>query len=432
MENENIDKLLKRDSSDSRTIRQKESVQKWIKNRCKGTVVATTGFGKTTVGLEIVLRFRDKNPQSRITVVVPTDALKKQWEKKLYEIGIFFFYEVLVINSAIMRSRIDTDLLIVDEIHRMASPTFQKLFEICKPPMILGLTATFERLDGKETLIQKYCPVVDSVPNKDARTQGWVADYKEYKVILDVPDINVYKEYNKVFLQHFSYFNFDFNTAMNCVKSKLARDKYAKMMCNGNPALLKEASKECSAHAFQFMRMLQARKLFIQNHPKKLEIAKLILKHRPNAKAITFNANIEQCEKYGFGYIVHSGKTKKKNRLTLEEFNDLDSGVIHSSKMLNEGVDLKGVNLAIILYNTSSNTERIQRIGRAIRKEGSKVAEVFSIIINETVEMNWDKKSSKGLSSITINEDQLLDVLEHRDLDLQERETAQQQFLFTF
>lgn len=119
MENENIDELLKRDSSDSRTIRQKESVQKWIKNRCKGTVVATTGFGKTTIGLEVILRFRDKNPQSRITVVVPTDVLRKQWEKKLYEIGIFFFYEVLVINSAIMRSRIDTDLLIVDKFCRV-------------------------------------------------------------------------------------------------------------------------------------------------------------------------------------------------------------------------------------------------------------------------------------------------------------------------
>lgn len=317
------------------------------------------------------------------------------------------------------------------EIHRMASPTFQKLFEICKPPMILGLTATFERLDGKETLIQKYCPVVDSVLNKDARTQGWVADYKEYKVVIEVPDIDVYQSYNQAFLKHFSYFGFDFNLAMKCVTSKPARDQYTRLV-NPDAKDLKEASKECSAHAFQFMRMLQARKLFIQNHPKKLEIAKLILEHRPDAKAITFNANIEQCEKYGFGYIVHSGKTKKKNRLTLEEFNDLDSGVIHSSKMLNEGVDLKGVNLAIILYNTSSNTERIQRIGRAIRKEGSKVAEVFSIIIKDTVEMNWDKKSSKGLSSITITESELLDVLNNKPINKIEKEAKQQQFLFTF
>ena len=37
------------------------------------------------------------------------------------------------------------------------------------------------------------------------------------------------------------------------------------------------------------------------------------------------------------GYVMHSGQTKKKNRLTLEEFNKLDCGVIHSGKMLNEG-----------------------------------------------------------------------------------------------
>lgn len=382
--------------------------------------------------MDIIKRFFDKNPQKRVVVIVPTNVLKEQWEKKLYDEGIVFFIEVLVVNTAITLPKIDCSLMVIDEAHRMASTTFRKIFELSTAKMILGLTATFERLDGQEEIINKYCPVIDTVTVKEAREHGWVSEYKEYKVILDVPDINIYKEYNKVFLQHFSYFNFDFNTAMNCVKSKSARDKYAKMMCNGNPSLLKEASKECSAHAFQFMRMLQARKQFIQNHPKKLKIAKLILKHRPDAKAITFNANIEQCEKYEYGYIAHSGKTKKKNRITIEEFNDLSSGVIHTAKMLDEGVDIKGVNLAIILYNTSSNTQRIQRIGRAIRKEGNKRTEIFSILINETVEMNWDKKSSKGLSSITINEDQLLDVLEHRDLDLQEKETIQQQFLFTF
>jgi superfamily II DNA or RNA helicase len=34
--------------------------------------------------------------------------------------------------------------------------------------MILGLTATLERLDGKEYIIKEYCPVCDEVTIEDA------------------------------------------------------------------------------------------------------------------------------------------------------------------------------------------------------------------------------------------------------------------------
>ena len=129
---------------------------------------------------------------------------------------------------------------------------------------------------------------------------------------------------------------------------------------------------------------------------------------------------------------MHSGQTKKKNRLTLEEFNTLETGVIHSGKMLNEGADIQGVNLGIILYNTSSATERIQRIGRAIRKEGEKTSEIFSLVIKGTVEENWLKKSAKGLKGTYINEDQLLDVLNYNNLDKKETLIEDSNYLFTF
>ena len=58
--------------------------------------------------------------------------------------------------------------------------------------------------------------------------------------------------------------------------------------------------------------------------------------------------------------------------------------------MLTEGLDCPGLSLAIILHNTSSPTERIQKIGRVIRKEANKQAEVFSLVIKNTdAEMQW-------------------------------------------
>ena len=44
------------------------------------------------------------------------------------------------------------DFVIVDEFHHAAAPTYQKLLEYYQPRILLGLTATPERMDGKSVL----------------------------------------------------------------------------------------------------------------------------------------------------------------------------------------------------------------------------------------------------------------------------------------
>ena len=53
-----------------------------------------------------------------------------------------------------------------------------------------------------------------------------------------------------------------------------------------------------------------------------------------------------------------------ENRMTLEEFSKLKTGVINTAKSLDEGADIKGLNLAIILCNTSSQTQKTQRVDK--------------------------------------------------------------------
>ncbi len=347
----------------------------------------------------------------------------------------------MIINTAV-KSNFYCDFLILDECHVYAADTFFKIFEVCKPQMILGLTATFERLDGRQELIAKYCPIVDIITVKEATSKGWLAEYKEYKVLLDV-DLTDYQIANTSFMEHFAFFDFNFEVAMGCMAgitrggklvkaSRQCIKEYAKFV-QPNPIFEKSIIAETAAHAFAWGRALKARKEFVKNHPKKIEISNLILANRPDSKALTFNATIAQCEKFKSGFIIHSGNTKKKNKLTMEEFCDLDIGVAHTSKILNAGADIPGLNLAIINSNSSSSTERIQRIGRIIRKEGSKQSEVFSLILRGTMEENWFKKSSVGLSHIEVNEAELIDILEGKEL-FQKQEVVQeaQQFLFTF
>ena len=57
---------------------------------------------------------------------------------------------------------------------------------------------------------------------------------------------------------------------------------------------------------------------------------------------------------------------------------------------------------------------------------------MFSLVIKNTMEEQWFKKSSQGLSSVTINEEELLRLLKGENLNKQEKVQETGQFLFTF
>ena len=295
----------------TRGERQALAIQKWKDNKCRGTLVGCTGVGKTKTALDAIERVIAKNPTVKVVIVVPTQILQDQWIEKLDERGLVFNIDVLVLNTAAKRP-FYCNMLVVDEVHRAAAEELSQMFLNCKPVFVLGLTATYERLDGREKIIlDKFCPVIDEIPLEEAEKNGWVSPYKEYKVMIDV-DLTEYNKANQAFLEHFAFFNFDWKNAMSCVQNETFRKNYA--------YLLGTTIKEVTARAFAWNRAMQFRKKFIANHPKKIEIAKKILEARKNTKVITFNSSIKQCEAYGFGYVIHSEKKKKENKAILDEF----------------------------------------------------------------------------------------------------------------
>lgn len=408
----------------SRDERQEQARIRWIKNKCRGTFEFATGFGKTFTAIKCIKSIVDKYPQFRVLVVVPTDNLKLQWISRLDDNQLSLNTEVQVVNTVIKHNWKCT-ILVIDEAHRYASTTFQEIFNKVEYKYILGLTATFERLDGKHEIIAKYCPVIDKVSTEEALINGWLSKFKEYQVIIEVDDIDKYKAYNKEFTEHFEFFNYDFDLAMSMLGKYgfINRAKYRDELCsslNTNDSSFektrKEIFKNITYHAVGFIRAIQNRKSFIYNHPKKIEIARKIIEARKDSKIITFSNNVKMAESIGYGS-VYTGKTgtKKKNRITLEEFNDCTSGVINSCAKLNEGADIKGLSVAIILGLDSSETKSVQRRGRAIRKEDNKVAEIFNIVIDQTVETKWFTNSHKNSPYITIDEKGLDDVLNGKD-----------------
>lgn len=418
----------------TRTERQQEAIRCWIKAKGKGTVEGCTGFGKTRMGLITIKALLKKYPQFRILVVVPTTALKDQWQVQLDEWGFSFNSEVQVINTVI-KHKWSCDLLILDECHRFSSNDFSQIFNCVKYKLILGLTATFERLDGKHYIMEKYCPIVDRITFLEASANGWVSDYKEYIVLLDVDNIEEYKALNKEWTEHYEFFQFNFDLAMSMVKpnvgwkNKLA---YRDIIYKGDDEQKKkDILKAINYHSIRFTQTMQLRKSFVNNHPKKIEIAKRIIEKRSDKKIITFSNNVKMAESIGIGD-VYTGKVSKKRSATMiEDFAKQSTGVLNTVKKADEGIDIPGLSVAIILGTDSSETKARQRRGRTVRKEDNKVAEVFYLVIKDTVESKWVKNNHKtDKNYITVDEKGLEQVLNGEQPDLYKPKLGELMFRF--
>ena len=394
----------------SRDERQAQSVYKWLKNKGKGCLECCTGYGKSRCALIAIKKVLSKYPQLRVLIVVPTELLKNQWLGHIEHNQLQLNVEVAIINS-VAKNGAQCDMLIIDEIHVVPAETFSNIFKTVKYKLILGLTATFERLDGKHKLLEKYCPIVDTVTVQEALLNGWVSKYNEYLVIIDVEDIDIYKEANREFNEHFEFFQWDFSLAMS-MKDHNVRWSYCKQMFPGDYEKQKEYHKAVMYHYTGFMRTMRTRTQFIYNHPQKVNITREIIKYRPDKKIITFCANTKIADSIGEGWVYTGKKGKKKNRITLEEFSSHQSGVLNTCRLAETGMDIAGLSVGIMLGVNSSTTKATQTRGRVIRKEPNKIAEYFTLVINDTVELKWWEKShEKDTNIIKIDVENLMHLL---------------------
>ena len=403
----------------TRDERQAESLRSWLRNKGKGCIEGCTGYGKTRIGINAIEKVMTKYPSLSVIVVVPTDVLKSQWSRLLDERGLSLNCKVMIINTA-SKTLEKCDLLILDEIHKFAADQFSQVFKTIKYKLILGLTATIERLDGKHELLKRYCPVVDTVTIEVAKASGWVSDFTEYQVIITANDIDNYRQYNKDFIKHFEYFDFDFGLAMSMIGPRGLQNRLAyrdKLCPDGSKEEKSTILKEIMYHSMGFMHAMQDRKKFIHNHPQKIEVAREIIKHRADKKIITFAANTKMAEAIGVGYVYTGKEGKTKNRITIEEFMKLDKGVINSCKLAIEGFDCPGLSVGIVLGVDSSATKAIQSTGRVVRKEGTKYSEMFTLVMENTVEEEWFRKSHPKGDYVTIDVENLIKMLKGESWD---------------
>lgn len=310
--------------------------------------------------------------------------------------------------NTIIRHHYDVDLLVLDEVHLVPTPSFINIFNTVKYKYFFGLTATWERLDHHEVWLEQYTFICDQITIKEAVENNWLSEYRNYKVNLKV-DLTQYNEYNQKFQNLFAIFDHDFKLAMELIQKPNKVKIWAK----------RKGIDEKNARGYlaAWMKMLRNRKNFIQSHPKKIEVAEKILNARKDKKSITFSATIKDAERFKkYGFVLHSKQKKKENQAVIEAFNACEKGNLASSKAANQGLDIKGLSVGICTAVNSSKITKTQSLGRIIRKEGDKIAEMFTLVLKGTQDENWFYNANQGQPYLEIDEQQLDDILNYKDV----------------
>ena len=352
-----------------------EALEKWRQSKGRAILTAPTRFGKSFLAIKAIEHFLSKNPKSPVIIGVPSKPLQLQWYHFINDRGLYG--QVRVLTYDFILNKVDkVPLLILDEVHCSFSKEYINIYTKVKFKFFIGLTATLYRLDGREKLITKHIPVIEICNREEAVKNNWIETYKEYKVILDVEDYDTYIQHDQKFQKYFSFFNFDFDTAMACVKSRNSREA----MANFKRCKL-EIVNACS---FGFNRELHARINFVQSHPKKITLVNKILESRKHRKIIIFSPTIELSKKFG-NLHYNSDMPPSKQKKVLNTFYNLSEGVLSTVDSLSMGVDLNGCNTGIILSHNSSNIEKEQKIGRLLSKrEDNLIPEVFTFVLKKT------------------------------------------------
>ena len=156
-------------------ILDKLDAERTVRNHWRNLVVAATGTGKTVISALDYKRFKKQNPGKpcRLLFVAHREEILQQSLVTFRAVlrdanfGAMFvgnhrpesidhlFMSIQTFNSQSFTEKTSPDFydyIIVDEFHHAAAPIYQKLLAYYQPKILLGLTATPERMDGKSIL----------------------------------------------------------------------------------------------------------------------------------------------------------------------------------------------------------------------------------------------------------------------------------------
>jgi superfamily II DNA or RNA helicase len=360
---------------------QTGAVAAWRAAGFRGVVVLPTGAGKTLVAH---LAIADR--QRSALVVTPTLDLVRQWHDGLRAafgtaIGIVGGgdYDVQSItvttyDSAYLHMEhlgCRFGLVVFDECHHLPGESYALSARFCLAPFRLGLTATPERSDGRDSVLDELVGPI--VYRKDIVEMAgeYLSDYETVRVSVDLsPEER--QEYDS---ERAIYLKFLADNGLSMASSRGFSD-----------FIIRSSRTEEGRRAFAAYR--RQREIAFTAPAKLGYVERLLHQHRHH-RTIVFtqdNATVYLLSrKFLIPAITHHTKVSERSEI-LRGLSAGQYSAIATSKVLNEGVDLPEANVAIVMSGSGSVREHVQRLGRILRKAEGKRAILYELVTGRTSE----------------------------------------------
>lgn len=347
-------------------ILEKLKMEREVFGHYRNLVVAATGTGKTVIAAFDYKRFRESNKRANFLFIAHREEILKQSIKTFRTVlqnenfGDLWYGGVepttlthLFASKDILNNRLDTinladdfyDYIIFDEVHHIAADSYRRILARFKPKILLGLTATPERMDG-EDITQDF----------DGRISA---------------EIRLDDALNNNLLAPFHYYGITDSVDLRDVKWQ------------GGKYVISELSKVYTYNDQRTGLILRKIEEYLPDYRQVRALCFCVdVEHAKNMQAKFQLAGLNA------GYLVsdNSAERNKWSRYLKEK----KINFLFVVDMFNEGVDIREVDTILFLRPTESLTVFLQQFGRGLRKaEGKDFVTILDFVGHCNKEFNY-------------------------------------------
>ena len=342
----------------------------------RNLVVAATGTGKTVISALDYRGWRKAHPHqpNRLLFIAHREEILKQSlatfqavlkDANFGELWVgnykaesldYLFVSVQTLNSQALWKRLPADYydyIIVDETHHAAADSYAEAIETFQPQVLLGLTATPERMDGKSIL-----------------------RFFDYRI---AAEIRLPEAINRKLLCPFQYFGISDTVDLN--ELKWTRGGYDKKELNNIYTISGSVASKRADHIIECLTRYAA--------------------DIDEVKALGFCVSIDHAHFMAKHFndagipalALDSHSSDEERNSARKKLVDGTIHVIFAVDLYNEGVDIPEVNTVLFLRPTESLTVFLQQLGRGLRLcDGKDCLTVLDFIGAANRRYNFEEK----------------------------------------
>ncbi|WP_274362922.1 DEAD/DEAH box helicase family protein [Paenibacillus thermotolerans] len=357
-------------------ILDKLQAEREIHHYYRNLVVAATGTGKTVISAFDYRRFRQQHQGSpcRLLFVAHRKEILSQsiecFRSVLRDLNFgemlvggetpssldHLFVSIQSLNSQDLIGRTSPDFydyIVVDEFHHAAAPSYQQLMNYFQPKVLLGLTATPERADGKN-----------------------VTDYFNGRI---AAEIRLYEAIERKLLSPFHYFG-----VTDCVDLSDLSWRYGKYDESELENVFVFQHKQANERVRYIYSALER---YCTNMHDIIGIGFCVSKRHAEFMAQQFSV-LGIPSEYLISESADEVRDTVKQRLVRKEIN-----FVFVVDLYNEGVDIPEINTVLFLRPTESLTVYLQQLGRGLRlSEGKEALTVLDFVGHARREYNFEDR----------------------------------------